>query len=58
MCEKKQIVPLNQELYPLYYQMLQNTPWGNPMLLSSSYEPSLWGAIVLDKNNVIDLFKG
>ena len=52
MCEKIQIVSLNQELYPLYYQMVQNTSWGDPLLLSS-YETSLWGAIVLDKNNVI-----
>ena len=52
MCEKIKIVPLNRELYPLYYQMVQNTPWGNPML-PSTYEFSLWGAIVLDKNNVI-----
>ena len=52
MCEKIQIVSLNRELYPLYYQMVQNTPWGDPMLLSS-YETSLWGAIVLDRNNII-----
>lgn len=52
MYEKIKIVPLNRELYPLYDQMVQNTPWGNPML-PSTYEFSLWGAIVLDKNNVI-----
>lgn len=52
MCEKIKIVPLNRELYPLYYQMVQNTPWGNPML-PSIYESLLWGVIALDENNVI-----
>lgn len=46
------IVPITAELYPIYYDMVQHTQWGNPML-PTAYHNKLWGDVLLVENQVI-----
>ncbi|MGM9837552.1 MAG: peptidoglycan bridge formation glycyltransferase FemA/FemB family protein [Paludibacteraceae bacterium] len=47
-----QIVSLSSSLYPAFYQLVQQTVWGNPML-PEHYNDSLWGDILLQDSQVV-----
>ena len=57
MQDKVTIIPISAEIYPAFYQMVQNTQWGNPML-PQEYSSSLWGDIMLLDKNIIGGFIG
>lgn len=53
MCKEITILPISATLYPAFYQLVQSSQWGNPML-PMDYQSSLWGSVVIgDKNNVL-----
>ncbi len=47
-----EIVKISSSLYSVYYQLVQQTAWGNPML-PDVYDDSLWGDIVLQDDKVV-----
>lgn len=57
MCKKVEIVPISEKWYDTYYQIVQNTRWGNPML-PDKYSSTLWGDIVLLEGHIIGGFVG
>ena len=52
MQQKIKIQPITAELYPSFYEMVQASQWGNPML-PTTYQSSLWGDVVLKDDKVI-----
>lgn len=46
------IVPITAERYPIYYDMVQHTQWGNPML-PMIYNDKLWGDMVCIDDQII-----
>lgn len=52
MQQEIKIIPLTQELYSSYYDLVQSTKWGNPML-PVSFQPNLWGDLVCEGDKVI-----
>ncbi len=52
MQESIQIVPINAEIYPAFYTMVQSTQWGNPML-PVEYNYNLWGDVVYQNDEMI-----
>lgn len=51
------ILPITAELYPSFYEMVQASQWGNPML-PTTYQSSLWGDVVLKDDKVIGGWAG
>ena len=45
-------VPLSPTLYPAFYDLVQSTQWGNPML-PVAYNDSLWGILMQDSTGTI-----
>ena len=52
MTSKMKILPITEDLYSAYYELVINTQWGNPML-QSTYSSSLWGCVIVDEYEVI-----
>lgn len=52
MQQEIKIVPINAELYPAYYKLVQATQWGNPML-PIEYNNNLWGDVLLDGTSLV-----
>lgn len=52
MQQKIKIQPITAELYPSYYEMVQASQWGNPML-PTVYQSSLWGDVLMEDDKVI-----
>ena len=52
MQQKIKIQPITAELYPSFYEMVQASQWGNPML-PNTYQSSLWGEVLVEDNRVI-----
>lgn len=52
MQQEIKILPISAELYPAYYNMVQQTTWGNPML-PTAYNNKLWGDVLLLENQMI-----
>lgn len=52
MQQEIKIVPINAELYPAYYKLVQATRWGNPML-PIEYNNNLWGNVLLDGTSLV-----
>ena len=52
MQKEIKILPINAELYPSYYNMVQQTTWGNPML-PFTYNNKLWGDVLLINDEVV-----
>ncbi|MBR5327703.1 MAG: peptidoglycan bridge formation glycyltransferase FemA/FemB family protein [Paludibacteraceae bacterium] len=46
------ILPITADLYPYFYEMVQLSLWGNPML-PMSYQSSLWGEVVVEDDILI-----
>lgn len=46
------ILPITAELYPSFYEMVQASQWGNP-ILPNTYQSSLWGEVLVEDNRVI-----
>lgn len=52
MQESIKIIPINAEIYPVFYTMIQSTQWGNPML-PMEYNSKLWGDIVYLNDEIV-----
>lgn len=52
MQQEIKILRITAELYPAYYNMVQQTTWGNPML-PTTYNNKLWGDVLLLDNQMI-----
>lgn len=52
MQQEIKIVPINADLYPAFYKLIQETQWGNPML-PTSYNSKLWGDVILEGTTVL-----
>ena len=52
MQQEIKIIPISAELYPAYYNMVQQTVWGNPML-PANYSNKLWGYVVFADDVII-----
>ena len=52
MQKEIKILPITADLYPCFYEMVQASQWGNPML-PTSYQSSLWGEVLVEDNIVI-----
>lgn len=52
MQQQIKIQPITAELYPSFYEMVQASQWGNPML-STTYQLSLWGEVLVEGNRVV-----
>ena len=52
MQQQIKIQPITAELYPSFYEMVQASQWGNPML-PTTYQSSLWGEVLVEGNRVI-----
>lgn len=52
MQETIKIIPVNADVYPAFYTMVQSTQWGNPML-PVEYHDSLWGNIIYINDEII-----
>lgn len=52
MQETIKIIPVNAEVYPAFYKMVQTTRWGN-LMLPIDYSEGLWGAIILQDNQLV-----
>ena len=52
MQQKITILSINADLYPMYYQLVQSSKWGNPML-PIMYNNKLWGCVVCAGNTII-----
>lgn len=46
------ILPITADLYPSFYELIQASQWGNPML-PLTYQSSLWGDVILEDDRVI-----
>lgn len=46
------ILPITADLYPSFYELIQASQWGNPML-PFIYQSSLWGDVILEDDRVI-----
>lgn len=51
------ILPITEDLYPSFYEIVQASQWGNPML-PTTYQSSLWGDVVLKDDKVIGGWAG
>ncbi len=45
-------MPVNAEVYPAFYEMIQSTQWGNPML-PVDYDERLWGDVIIIDNQLV-----
>lgn len=52
MQEVIKIIPINAEIYPAFYTLVQSTQWGNP-LLPIEYNNKLWGDVIYRNDEII-----
>ena len=52
MQESIKIIPINAEIYPAFYFVVQSTQWGNPML-PADFNNKLWGNVIYIDDEII-----
>lgn len=57
MQESIEIIPINADIYPAFYKMIQSTQWGNPML-PLHYNHKLWGDVICQNDEIIGAWVG
>lgn len=52
MQETIKIIPVNADVYPAFYTIVQSSQWGNPML-PLEYNNKLWGDVIYRNDEII-----
>ena len=52
MQESIKIIPINAEIYPVFYTIVQSSQWGN-LMLPMEYNSKLWGDIVYLNDEIV-----